>query len=115
MSVPARVSSREPVPFTLVVENVSDHAIDILLRGRTPTFDVIVSDSSGAVIWQRLEHEIIPAIVHVRRLAAHDSFALTKACAPNLDAGTYEVWGELLLEDSKLSSDSVQIAVPNER
>jgi hypothetical protein len=42
---------------------------DVYLRGRAITIDVEVTRADGAVVWRRLEGEMIPAIVHLRTLA----------------------------------------------
>jgi hypothetical protein len=56
------------LPFTLRVRNQTERTLDLYLRGRTVTFDVIVARAGGDVVWRRLEDEIIPAIVHLRVL-----------------------------------------------
>lgn len=109
--IPRRVNSGERSPVRIVVQNRSNVAVDLILRGRTPTFDLVVSDSSDAVIWRRLENAIIPAIIHVRRLAADSAFELTDSWVPALDPGTYSARGDLLLEDSTLSSEPVEFEV----
>jgi hypothetical protein len=113
--IPRRVNFGERVPIKVVVQNESDVAVDMILRGRTPTFDLIVSDSTGEVIWRRLQNEIIPAIIHVRRVAADAAFELSGFWEPALDTGTYNVRGELLLEDSRLSSEPVELEVQDGR
>src|SRR5262245_31840654 len=65
---PSRVRAAAPVTLRLRVQNVSQRAVDLYLRGRNVTFDVVIARASGEVVWQRLEGEIIPAIVHLRPL-----------------------------------------------
>ena len=42
--------------ITLRVRNPGDHAIDVYMRGRSPTFDVIISREDGATVWRRLHY-----------------------------------------------------------
>jgi hypothetical protein len=113
--IPRRVNLGERAPISIVVHNRSDAAVDLILRGRTPTFDLVVSDSSDAVIWSRLQNEIIPAIIHVRRVAAGSAFEISDFWEPDLERGTYNVRAELLLEDSRLSSEPVELEVQDGR
>jgi len=53
----------------LRVSNRGARPLDLYLRGRTVTVDVVVTRAGGEVVWRRLEGEIIPAIVHLRTLA----------------------------------------------
>jgi hypothetical protein len=106
--VPPQVRSGEPIPITLRVENRSGRTLDLYLRGRTTTFDVVVARAGGEVVWRRLEDEIIPAIVHLRPLAPGGRLEAsatwdqrTKEGQP-LDPGEYVARGLLLVEDEPL-------------
>jgi hypothetical protein len=66
---PDSVAAGAPIRFTLRVENRAARAVDLYLRGRTLTFDVEVRDDGGAVVWRRLELEVIPAILQLRPMA----------------------------------------------
>ena len=111
--LPGRVRAGEPVPITLTVENRAPHAIDVYLRGRTPTFDVVVTRPDGAVAWRRLENEIIPAMLQVRTLGPAERLDLvtewdqrTNRGRP-IDAGEYSARGLLLVEGDPLETSSV--------
>jgi hypothetical protein len=73
---PAEVRVGEPVPITLRLENVGDRPLDLYLRGRTIAFDVVVRRDDGSVVWQRLEGEIIPAIIQQVSIGARETFEL---------------------------------------
>ena len=115
--LPRSVRAGEPVSISLRVENRTRHAIDLYLRGRTATFDVIVSRPDGVVVWQRLEDEIIPAIVGLRALAPGERLELatvwdqqTKQRKP-VGAGEYTARGLLLVEAKPLETPPVPFVI----
>ena len=67
--LPTRVRPGALVPIRLRAQNVTRHPLDVYLRGRTITWDVVIERAAGEVVWRRLEGEIIPTILHVRALA----------------------------------------------
>ena len=91
--LPSSVRLGEAVPFTLRVQNLTARPLDLYLRGRESTFDVVVA-RRGDVVWRRLEGEIIPAIVHVRALAPGASFELTAEWDQRTREGTLVSPGE---------------------
>jgi hypothetical protein len=57
------------VPVVLRIENVSGRALDLYLRGREPTFDLLVfREGEPDPVWRLLEGEVIPAILRVDSL-----------------------------------------------
>lgn len=106
--LPPRVRAGDPVPIRLRAENATNQAIDLYLRGRTTTFDVEVARPDGAIVWRRLEGEIIPAIVHLRvlapaeRLEVEASWDQRATGGKPADPGEYVVRGLLLLEGEPL-------------
>jgi hypothetical protein len=115
--LPRSVRAGEPVSISLRVENRTRHAIDLYLRGRTATFDVIVSRPDGVVVWQRLEDEIIPAIVGLRALAPGERLELatvwnqqTKQRKP-VGPGEYTARGLLLVEGKPLEAPPLTFAI----
>lgn len=109
--VPDRVRAGETVRFTLQVQNVSTRTFDLYLRGRETTFDVQVSNASGALLWQRLAAAVIPAIVHIRPLAPRERFELTADWDQRDDQGKpvgpaeYKARGFLLAEGAPLATE----------
>lgn len=97
--------------------NETRHALDLYLRGRVLTFDVLVAPPDGAVVWRRLEDEIIPAIVHLRTLAPAERLELvtewdqrTRQGSP-VDPGEYTARGLLLVEGEPLETKSVPFRI----
>jgi Intracellular proteinase inhibitor len=114
---PARVRAGEAVPIRLRARNVTEKPLDLYLRGRSPTLDVIVARPSGDVVWRRLEGEIIPAIVHLRPLAPGEQLEIaaswnqrTNAGRP-VDPGEYVVTGLLLVEGEPLRAPSRPLSI----
>jgi hypothetical protein len=117
LEVPPRIRLGEPVPMELQLENRTGRALDLYLRGRTITFDVVVARPSGEVVWQRLQDEIIPAIVHLRTLAPGERLELEAVWDQQtnqgraLEAGEYTAHGVLLVEGEPLKTPSVPLRI----
>lgn len=115
--VPSRVESGDPVPLRLRVRNHSGRALDLYLRGRSTTFDVIVTSADGNVVWQRLEGEILPAIVHIRTLEPGGQFEVEAVWdqrarkGQRVAPGAYTARGLLLAEGEPLASPAVQFRI----
>ena len=115
--MPAHVRAGERLPIRLRVQNVSGRAIDLYLRGRAPTFDVLVARPSGEVVWRRLEGEIIPAIVHLHPLAPGERLEIETAWDQRAQngraagAGDYVATGLLLVEGEPLRTPSASFTV----
>jgi hypothetical protein len=115
--LPPRVRAGEPVPIRLRAQNVTQRALDLYLRGRTTTFDVVISRRSGEVVWRRLEGEIIPAIVHLRPLPPGERLEVEtvwdqrtkdgRAVAP----GEYVAQGLLLVEGEPLPTAPASLKI----
>ena len=115
--VPARVNAREPVPISLNVWNPTARPIDLCLRGRTTTFDVVICAADGATVWRRLEGQIIPAIVHVRQLVPAKKLRLATVWDQRardgkpVGGGEYRARGFLLLEGEPLETEEVAFSI----
>jgi hypothetical protein len=117
LKLPRRVRAGERVAIVLIVENRAAHAIDLYLRGRTPTFDIVVTRSDDSVAWRRLEGEVIPAIVRLETLAPAAQLQLvttwnqrTSKGTP-IDTGDYTARGFLLLEGKPMGTSSVPLSI----
>ena len=103
--------------ITLTVENQTPRALDLYLRGRDPTFDVIITRADGAVVWQRLEDAIIPAIVSLRTLASAERLELATVWDQRTregdatDAGEYTARALLLVEGDPLEAGPVRFRI----
>lgn len=110
LMLPPRVRAGKPVTITLRVRNQTERTLDLYLRGRTITFDVVVARPGGEVVWRRLENEIIPAIVHLRTLAPAERLEVetvwdqrTKQ-GRRVEPGEYTARGLLLVEGDPLET-----------
>jgi hypothetical protein len=74
--VPSRIRAGEPVPIVLRVKNIGTQPQELYLRGRTITFDLIVTRADGSVVWSRLEGQTIPAILRIEVLAPDQELVL---------------------------------------
>jgi hypothetical protein len=117
LALPARLRTADPVPITLRLRNRTTRPLDLYLRGRTATFDVVVTDPDGAVVWRRLEAEIIPAIVHLRTLAPAEQLLLETRWdqrandGKQVAAGEYTARGLLLVEGDPLETRPVPFRI----
>ena len=105
------------MPFVFSVRNPTEHAIDLILRGRTSTFDVIVARDDGKIVWRRLENEIIPAIIRVVTLAPADGIELSTVWDQRTpkdeyaEAGIYVARGLLLVEGEPLETPAINFRI----
>ena len=113
--LPRQIRRGESVPITLQVQNRSRRTLDLYLRGRTPTVDVVVARQSGEVVWRRLEKEIIPAILHLRPLAPGECLDIgtvwdqRTSQGVKVEAGEYLARGVLLVEGDQLETSWVPL------
>ena len=113
----ARVRAGQSVRFTLRIRNQTAEAVDLYLRGRTPTFDLVVQRVTGEVVWRRLEDEIIPAIVHLRVLKPDERLDLTTTwdqrtrAGSLVAAGNYTARALLLVEGEALEAPPVRFDI----
>lgn len=115
--LPRSVRAGEPVPIGLRVRNHTRHALDLYLRGRRPTFDVVISNAAGEVVWRRLEGEIVPAVLQVRTLEPGEGLDLeavwdqrTRSGRP-AEPGEYTARGALLAEGEPLETPAAPIGI----
>jgi hypothetical protein len=117
LEIPARLQVGESVTISLVVQNRTRRPLDLYLRGRSPTFDVVIVRPTGEVIWQRLEDEVIPAIVNLRTLAPEERLEFQVTWEPRnrdgglLEPGEYFARGLLLTEGEPLETPPVSFRI----
>ncbi len=114
--LPRSVRAGEPVPMTLRVQNRTARTLDLYLRGRSPTFDVVVARPDGEVVWRRLEGEIIPAIALLRPLAPGERLEIAASWDQRtgrglITPGNYTARGLLLTEGEPLETADVPFTV----
>ena len=77
LDVPPSVAAGAPVPIRLRVKNETAAPLDLYLRGRDVAFDITVADSTGDVVWRKLEGEVTQAILQLRTLAPGEVMELS--------------------------------------
>ena len=112
MVVPDRVTSGNRVPLVIRLTNVSASPIELYLRGREITFDIVITDASGSEVWRLLQGDPIPAILQLRALAPGEALELTHEWdqqtrrGGQAAEGRYTVRAEVLTDGSgSLESD----------
>lgn len=97
-----RARAGEPVRMRLRAQNVAGHPLDLYLRGREITFDIVITRVGGGVVWRRLEGEIIPAIVQLRPLAPGERLEMEAVWDQRSNDGKPVGPGELTVEGALL-------------
>ena len=117
LEAPDEVRAGDPVPITLHVENISDGPLDLYLTGRPIAFDLVVTGPDGAVVWRRLEGEVVSAILRLETLDPGETLVLEDRWDQRSDAGEpvapglYRVHGELPAEDGPLVSPTATLRI----
>ena len=118
LEVPERARAGTVVPIRLWIENVSGRVLDLYLRGRSLTFDVVVTRTDGSIVWRRLEGEIIPAIVRIealgpgQRLEARAEWDQRSSTGVPAGPGAYTLTGHVLTEAGPLETPPVALNIP---
>ena len=118
VEVPATVAAGESIPMTLTVTNTTAAPIDLYLGGRDITFDIVVTDSKGSKVWQRLEDEVVQSILQLRTLAAGEKIEMsdewnqrTRQGRP-VGPGVYTVQGSVITDGtSSLEASPVRVTI----
>ena len=105
--LPDSVRAGEPVPVTLRLTNTGHEPLTVYLQGRPIAFDLTVRRLDGAVVWQRLEGEVVSAILAVRQLEPGASLEFEEVwrqvsnTGEAVPPGDYHVTGALLTDEPK--------------
>lgn len=76
LDLPAEAVRGEAIDVVLRVRNDTPRTVELGLRGRDPTFDVVVANASGRIVWRRLEGAALLAILQLRALAPGEELVL---------------------------------------
>jgi hypothetical protein len=109
LELPREADAGSRMAAVLRVRNLGDRPIDLYLRGRTFTVDVIAQRTDGDTLWRRLDGEIIPAMIHHQRLVPKRSIAIPVAWTWTLGTGEYQLQALLLTEGEPLPSNRVSL------
>lgn len=118
---PTLASPGTPVPLRVQVRNETAAPLDLYLRGREVTFDILVSDASGDAVWSRLSGQVTQAILQLRTLAPGEVMEMTHTWdqksqrGAQVQPGTYKIRGMIITDgQSRLESAPVTIEItPN--
>lgn len=110
--VPPQVRVGDPMALVLRVRNGGAQPLDLYLRGRTPTLDVIVSRPNGDTVWRRLEGEVIPAILGIRTLSPGGQLEVEARWDQRTQAGTAAAPGDYLAQGFLLTDGAPLDAGP---
>jgi hypothetical protein len=69
VEAPATAHAGEAVPIVLRLTNRTGRPVTLTLQGRPLAYDVTVTAETGALVWRRLEGQVVSAILAVRTLA----------------------------------------------
>lgn len=114
---PDSVRSGQPVPIILRLVNSGDKPATVYLQGRPIAFDIAIRGTDGAVVWRRLEGQVVSAILAVRELAPGEAltFADTWRQADNaggpVPPGEYTVTGSLATDREPLLTPPARIRI----
>jgi hypothetical protein len=106
LHAPENVLLGEPVPITIRLENKREEPLELYLRGREATCDIVVTANDGRVVWRRLEGEIVPAIIRLEVLAPgeivelRDSWDQRDKGGKPAGPGSYTIRGTVLTDGS---------------
>jgi len=101
LELPEEAGRGVRIPITLRLINRSDRPEDVVLQGRPPAFDVVVTDRQGRLRWRRLEGAVIPAVLQLRTLAPGEAIVFEAewdrrdASGEELPPGDYTVAGSV--------------------
>lgn len=118
LDVPPSVATGAPVPIRIRVQNETAAPLDLYLRGRDVTFDIVIADSGGETIWRRLGDEPVQAILQLHTLAPGEALELSHEWDQRSERGSkvapgrYTVRGSVLTDGSStLDSDPATVEI----
>ena len=76
LEVPREHACGRRVPIVLRVHNGTARNVELGLGGRDITFDVVVTDAAGAIVWRRLQGAAVQSILQLRVLAPGETLEL---------------------------------------
>ena len=118
ITIPGTAAVGSTIPVAMRLENASAQPVELYLRGREITFDFLVADARGEIVWRRLEGEIILAILRLEVLVPGqaiefgDTWDQRDNFGQPVAPGDYSVRGEVLTDGSStLESASVTFRI----
>ena len=109
LEAPRTAASGTPVPITIRVKNETAAPLDLYLRGRDVTFDIMVADSTGDVVWRKLEGEVTQAILQLKTLAPGEVMELSHTWDQRSQRGSPVPPGKYTVRGSVLTDGSASL------
>ena len=118
-NAPARVTveikrrrREDPVHFIVRLANEHDEPVDLYLRGRDITFDVIVARAKGPIVWQRLQGQVIQAILRLETLGPLEAIELEGEWNLRDNKGRHVGYGSYEMKAVVLTDDTMSLESP---
>ena len=109
LTMPREARTGRAVRAKARLTNVAGRPLDLYLRGRGLTIDLVAEGTNGDKAWRLLEGEVIPAIVHHRRLGPGEVLDVPLSWSWALEEGIYRVHALLLTEGNPVVSERVSV------
>jgi hypothetical protein len=114
---PGEAPPGRSVPIVIRLENIGTRPMDLSLRGRTITFDILITRPDGEIVWQRLRDEVIPAIIQLKVLQPGESLELEAEWNQRdnngkpVPSGIYSVRGSVLTDGPALETHTASLRI----
>jgi hypothetical protein len=105
LSVPGDVRRGEAVPIKVRIVNRSAESVEVYLRGRTITVDVVVTAEGGQQIWSSIGDDVVPGIIQFRRFAPREAIDTTLTWHQMTSEGTPAPSGDYLVQALLLTDE----------
>lgn len=113
IDAPPTAATGTPVPITIRVKNETAAPLDLYLRGRDVTFDIMVADSTGDVVWRKLEAEVTQAILQLKTLAPGEVMELSHTWDQQSQRGSPVPPGRYTIHGSVLTDGRTTLDPPS--
>ncbi len=97
LKVPPEVPAGQPIPIVLRLTNTADAPRELALQGRPIAYNVIITQRYGAIVWRRLEGEVIQTILQLRTFASGESLEFRHDWNQRSNSGVPVAPGEYLV------------------
>lgn len=108
LAAPSSVRGGDVARLVLRVKNTGDTSVDLYLRGREVTVDLVVTSAAGVRVFHLLADAIVPAVVQIRTLGPREqiehavTWSARDATGRPLEPGRYTIQASLLREGDPL-------------
>jgi hypothetical protein len=110
LDLPGELAPGEAIDVVLRVRNDTPRTVELGLRGRDPTFDVVVADAGGRIVWRRLEGAALLAILRLRPLAPGEEMVLRARWDGRMRDGVQAPAGEYAVQALLHTDEAVPLS-----